>query len=80
MSIQEKEFFIMAVVQGELCGAIGRCGDVPIQLGDVFDSIYKYQARMVSTTTPGRPFECMERPGWLCTSRLSKRMGGNSII
>jgi hypothetical protein len=39
----QKEFFIITVVQGEYCWADGRCGDVPIRVGDFFESMYQYE-------------------------------------
>lgn len=43
MSTQGKEFFIIGVVEGQHCWAIGRCGDLPVRVGDVFDALYKYE-------------------------------------
>ncbi len=37
------EFLVSSFVQGEHFTVIGRCGDLPICVGDTFDTLYRYK-------------------------------------
>jgi hypothetical protein len=41
----EFQFIVVGVVKGEHFTVLGRCGDVPIHVGDVFDAVYRYNWR-----------------------------------
>ena len=45
--MNHSEFLVDFVVTGEsgLTTAIGRCGDEPIQVGQIFDAVYRYKPR-----------------------------------
>jgi hypothetical protein len=45
MSMNDKnlEFIVVGVVQGEHFTVLGRCGGVPIHVGDVFEAVYRYK-------------------------------------
>jgi hypothetical protein len=42
---QALEFIIVGVAEGEQYSVIGRCGDTPIHVGDVFDAVFRYKRR-----------------------------------
>lgn len=45
MEQNDLQFIVVGVVEGEHFTVLGRCGDVPIQVGDVFDAVYRYKRR-----------------------------------
>jgi hypothetical protein len=58
------EFIVKATVSGESghLNVIGRCGDIPIQLGDKFDVIYDYKPHKFPEESGRPPVRCHEKP------------------
>lgn len=62
MTKNELQFIVVGYVRGEHSTAIGRCGDVPIHLGDVFDAIYRYKRRRSPDELGDDPVREEEKP------------------
>ena len=45
MNYNELQFIVVGIVPGEPFTVLGRCGGVPIRVGDLFDAVYRYQRR-----------------------------------
>ena len=45
MIAKELQFIVVGVVDGEQLTVLGRCGDAPIHVGEVFDGVYRYKRR-----------------------------------
>lgn len=45
MAKKQLEFIVCGFVHGEHFIVLGRCGDMPIQVGDMFDAVYRYKRR-----------------------------------
>jgi hypothetical protein len=45
MIAKELQFIVVGVVDGEQLTVLGRCGDTPIHVGEVFDAVYRYKRR-----------------------------------
>ena len=45
MIVNELQFIVVGVVHGEQMTAVGRCGDTPIHVGEVFEAVYRYKRR-----------------------------------
>ncbi len=43
MKRQVYEFFVAGYMDGDAFRVVGRCGDIPIRVGDVFDAMYRYK-------------------------------------
>jgi len=56
------EFIVDGFVQGERFTVIGCCGDAPIQVGDVFDAVYRYKRRRYPDELGDEPIREVEKP------------------
>lgn len=45
MSLALQEYFVAGFIQGREFHVVGRNGDSPIEVGDTFDAIYRYEYR-----------------------------------
>ena len=45
MNNPEFMFIVDGFVQGERFNVVGRCGDSPIRVGELFDAVYRYKRR-----------------------------------
>jgi hypothetical protein len=57
---KEAEFIFDGFVHGDVCSIVGRCGDFPIRVGDVFDAVMRYKPRRTAdelATPPEREIE-----------------------
>lgn len=43
MSLPEKEFFVVGIVEGQHRWVMGRCGEASLCVGDEFGSLYEYE-------------------------------------
>ncbi len=43
MNNLELEFIVVEVIEGPGFKVLGRCGDVPIHVGDLFDAVFRYR-------------------------------------
>ena len=62
MEQKELQFIVVGVVEGEHVTALGRCGDVPIRVGDVFDAVYRYKPLRYPDEMGDEPVREIERP------------------
>ena len=62
MTERDLEFIVVGVVEGEHFTVIGRCGGVPIHLGDVFDAVYRYKPLRYPDEMGDEPVREIERP------------------
>ena len=62
MTEKELEFIVVGFVQGEHFTVIGRCGDVPIHVGDVFDAVFRYKRRRYPDELGDEPVREVEKP------------------
>jgi hypothetical protein len=62
MTDKEHQFIVAGVVHGERFTVIGRCGDRPIQVGDVFDAVYRYKRRRYPDEMGDEPVREIEKP------------------
>lgn len=65
MNDEPVEFYVAGLVQGEKLTVIGRCGGKPIQIGDTFDTIYRYMRRRYPDELGAEPVREIERPARL---------------
>ena len=56
------EFIVVGLVQGDPFTVIGRCGDVAIHVGDVFDAVYRYKHRRYPDELGNEPIREAEKP------------------
>lgn len=59
---KELQFIVAGVVHGERFTVIGRCGDRPIHVGDVFDAVYRYKRRRYPDELGDEPVREIEKP------------------
>ena len=45
MIADKLQFIVVGVVHGEQFTVLGRCGDLPIHVGELFDAVYRYNLR-----------------------------------
>jgi hypothetical protein len=62
MEQNELQFIVVGVVPGEQFTVLGRCGDVPIHVGDVFDAVYRYKRRRSPDELGDDPVREVEKP------------------
>jgi len=62
MTGKELEFIVDGFVQGEHFTVLGRCGDAPIHVGDVFDSVYRNKRRRYPDEMGDEPVREVEKP------------------
>ena len=62
MTANELEFIVVGIVEGEYFTVIGRCGGVPIHVGDVFDAVYRYKPLRYPDEMGDDPVREIERP------------------
>ncbi len=58
----EPQFIVVGVVHGETFTVLGRCGGIPIHVGDVFDAVYRYQRRRTPDERGADPVREVEKP------------------
>jgi hypothetical protein len=58
----ERQFIVAGFVQGERFTVIGRCGELPIHVGDVFDAVYRYKRRRYPDELGDEPVREIEKP------------------
>lgn len=60
---KKKEFIVSGVVAGSQVRVVGRCGDVAVHVGDVFDALYRYQPpNSLADYARAAPRACEEHP------------------
>jgi hypothetical protein len=63
MTEKEVEFIVAGTVEGNhRCTVIGRCGDAPIQIGHVFDAVYRNKRRRRPDELGDDPVREVEKP------------------
>ncbi len=62
MSENELQFIVVGIVRGEQFSALGRCGGVPIRVGDIFDAVYRYKHRRSPDQLGDEPIREVEKP------------------
>lgn len=62
MAEKTLEFIIAGVVDGRQYSVIGRCGDVPVHVGDVFDAAFRYKRRRRPDELGDEPVREQEHP------------------
>jgi hypothetical protein len=43
MTAKDVEFIVGGPIDGDHVTVLGRCGDVSVRVGDVFDAVYRYK-------------------------------------
>jgi hypothetical protein len=73
MTKQTTEFIVDYLVSGESgrITVIGRCGDEPIQIGDVFDAVFRYKHRRYPDELGLEPVREVEWPASLRVESIS---------
>ena len=56
MNNKEIQFIVDRIVDGEHFTVLGRCGDIPIRVGDAFDAVYRYKRRRYPDEAGRRPY------------------------
>lgn len=56
------EFIVDGFVQGDVCSILGRCGDFPIHVGNVFDAVMRYKPRRTADELATPPVREIEKP------------------
>jgi hypothetical protein len=84
------EFIVAGVVEGQPTSVIGRCGDVPIHVGDVFDAVFRYKPRRRPDELGDEPVREVEEPAALrvvgihayqtCLKTLGEGMTGSLTL
>ncbi len=59
---KELQFIVAGFVHGERFTVIGRCGDLPIHVGDRFDAAYRYKRRRYPDEMGDEPVREVEKP------------------
>lgn len=62
MKKPELMFIIDGFVQGERFNVVGRCGDAPIHVGEVFDAVYRNRRRRYPDELGDEPVREVEKP------------------
>lgn len=62
MSKKRLEFIVCGFVHDEHFTVIGRCGDVPIPVGDVFDEVFRNKRRRYPDELGDEPVREVEKP------------------
>jgi hypothetical protein len=62
MTDNELQFIVDGFVHGERFTVVGRCGDRPIHVGDVFDAVYRYKRRRYPDELGDEPTREIEKP------------------
>jgi hypothetical protein len=62
MNDQELMFIVDGIVDGESLTVIGRCGDAPIHVGEVFDAVYRNKRRRYPDELGDEPIREVEKP------------------
>jgi hypothetical protein len=62
MNDQELMFIVDGIVDGESLTVIGRCGDAPINVGEVFDAVYRNKRRRYPDELGDEPIREVEKP------------------
>jgi hypothetical protein len=62
MNDQELMFIVDGIVDGESLTVIGRCGDAPIRVGEVFDAVYRNKRRRYPDELGDEPVREVEKP------------------
>jgi hypothetical protein len=62
MSDKELQFIVDWYDAGEDFTVLGRCGDRPIHIGDVFDAVYRYKPRRYPDELGDDPIREVEKP------------------
>ena len=62
MNEQELMFIVDGFVHGESLTVIGRCGDAPIHVGEVFDAVYRNKRRRYPDELGDEPVREVEKP------------------
>jgi hypothetical protein len=62
MAEKQREFIVCGFVHGEHFTVIGRCGDMPIHVGDVFDAVYRLKRRRYPDEMGDEPVREVEKP------------------
>jgi hypothetical protein len=62
MTNQELQFIVVSFVDGDHFTVLGRCGDVAIHVGDVFDAVYRYKRRRYPDQLGDEPGREIEKP------------------
>jgi hypothetical protein len=58
----ELQFIVDGFVHRERFTVVGRCGDRPIHVGDVFDAVYRYKRRRYPDELGDEPIREIEKP------------------
>ena len=87
---KELQFIVDGFVHGERFTVIGRCGDMPIHVGDVFDAVYRYKRRRYPDELGDEPVREVERPAAIrvvsihayerCLQALGEGMTGSLTV
>jgi hypothetical protein len=87
---KERQFIVVGMVQGERFTVIGRCGDLPIHVGDVFDAVYRYKRRRYPDELGDEAVREIEKPAAIrvisihayerCLQTLGQGMTGSLSI
>jgi hypothetical protein len=62
MAEKELEFVVAGIVEDQHFSVLGRCGDVPIHVGDVFDAVFRYKRRRRPDELGDEPVREVEKP------------------
>ena len=62
MTNKELQFIVDRFDHGEHFTVLGRCGDVQIHVGDVFDEVYRYKRRRRPDELGDEPVREVEKP------------------
>jgi hypothetical protein len=58
---KELQFIVDRIVDGEHFTVLGRCGDMSIHVGDVFDAVYRYKHRRYPDELGDEPVREVEK-------------------
>jgi hypothetical protein len=59
---RELIFIVDGIVEGEFFTVLGRCGDAPIHVGEVFDAVYRNKRRRYPDELGDEPVREVEKP------------------
>jgi hypothetical protein len=62
MEQNELQFILVGVLRDERFTVLGRCGGVPIHVGDVFDAVYRYKPLRYPDQMGDEPVREIKRP------------------
>lgn len=87
---KEFQFIVDFLVRGERLTVLGRCGDLPIHVGDRFDAVYRYKRRRYPDELGDEPVREVEKPAAIrvasihaydmCLPTLGESMTGSLTI